>query len=146
MYNQSKLQGLWRCVGAAPQQQSLIHTQWLMGCRLVGYPRSGASARTGALRCALGTQGAPGPGSTFFLRVPVSWNWDCGSGEEGRSWQTGSISQLRGGGRSPQKSRGGSPRLCEALGGVSQPHLWRMSSSRHSGPCRMPGLMGQIPP
>lgn len=146
MYNQSKLQWLWRCVGAAPQQQSLIHTQRLMACRLVGYPRSGASARTGALRCALGTQGAPRarqhllPQGACFMKLGL---WVRGGGEKLANRVDFSTES---GGRSPQKSRGGSPRLCEALGGVSQPHLWRMYSSRQSGPCRMPGLMGQIPP
>ena len=85
MYNQSKLQWLWQCMGAAPQRQSLIHTQWLMACGSVGYPRSGASARTRALRCVLGTWGAlrarqhPLPQGACFMELGL---WVRGGGEK----------------------------------------------------------------
>ena len=46
-------------MGAAPQRQSLIHTQRLMACGSGGCPCSGASAGAGALRYVLGTRGAP---------------------------------------------------------------------------------------
>ena len=78
--------------------------------------------------------------------VSVSRNLGCGLGEEGRNWQTGSISQLRGGGCSPQGSRAGSPRLCEALGGCHSPTCGECPPTGKVGPVRCQGLWDKFPP
>lgn len=78
-------------MGAAPQRQSLIHTQRLMACGSGGCPCSGASAGAGALRYVLGTRGAPMARQHPLPQCLFHGTWVVGWGRRGETGKQGQF-------------------------------------------------------